>query len=182
MAVTREKLMRSARKLYLGHGYSAVSVEKIAADCDLTRGAFYTHFRSKEAIYIELVEADVGKVLPGLVAVIEGARTRDEAIDVVCGWADGRFIEPDMSYLMLEVLQHAMKTKIDEDQMCKVREFWGHVGNALERFFPNQTLPGQSHEIGSIILLLLAEGPLVEAAGGAKTSRLARLTLEAFMR
>ncbi|WP_434730446.1 TetR/AcrR family transcriptional regulator [Rhizobium binae] len=182
MALTREKLKLSARKLYLKYGYAAVSIERIAAECSLTRGAFYAHFRSKEAIYLEILETDVEDVLAGLITVINRADTRDEVIDAICDWADGRFIRSDMSHLMIEVVHHSMKAKSDEDLMMKVRQFWGHVGKALERFFPNRALPSRPEEIGSIILLLLAEGPFVEVAGGAKTSRLVRLTLEAFLR
>jgi TetR/AcrR family transcriptional repressor of nem operon len=50
---TRQKILQSARRLFSAHGFEAASIEEIMFECDLTRGAFYAHFRSKGHLYQE---------------------------------------------------------------------------------------------------------------------------------
>src|ERR1043165_5435374 len=47
---TIDELLDSAITLFIRHGYSAVTLEQIAAGIGMTRGAFYHHFHSKEDI------------------------------------------------------------------------------------------------------------------------------------
>jgi AcrR family transcriptional regulator len=52
---TIDKLLDSALKLFCEKGYSAVSMEMIAAGAALTRGALYHSFSSKEAVLAALI-------------------------------------------------------------------------------------------------------------------------------
>lgn len=48
---TRSDILNSARKLFSTRGFDAVTVNQVMADCSLTRGAFYAHFKSKADLY-----------------------------------------------------------------------------------------------------------------------------------
>jgi len=48
--LTEESLLKSALILFLENGYSKVSIAQISKHSNLTRGAFYWHFESKEDI------------------------------------------------------------------------------------------------------------------------------------
>jgi AcrR family transcriptional regulator len=61
-AATTLALRRAAQRLFARHGFEAVSVDTIAAEADVTRGAFYHHFDSKEALF-EVVLDEVETVL-----------------------------------------------------------------------------------------------------------------------
>lgn len=50
---TREKILQSAHRLFSTKGFEAASIEEIMLDCNLTRGGFYAHFRSKAQLYQE---------------------------------------------------------------------------------------------------------------------------------
>jgi TetR/AcrR family transcriptional regulator, transcriptional repressor for nem operon len=52
---TRCRIVESAARLFAAGGYAATSIEDIMRDCDLTRGAFYAHFRSKGRLYDEAI-------------------------------------------------------------------------------------------------------------------------------
>ncbi len=56
-ARTRARIVASARKLFNRRGFADVSIEEIMAGAGLTRGGFYNHFESKEALYVEAVSA-----------------------------------------------------------------------------------------------------------------------------
>src|SRR3974390_1689183 len=52
---TRQKILRSARRLFNRHGFDAASIDDIMADAGLTRGSFYSSFESKGDLYLEAV-------------------------------------------------------------------------------------------------------------------------------
>src|SRR5262249_4750163 len=47
----RQQLIRSARTLFNRKGFEAVSIEEIMSNAGLTRGAFYSYFKSKGELY-----------------------------------------------------------------------------------------------------------------------------------
>ena len=49
----RAALLEAASGLFRERGFEGVSISDIAAAADLTHGAFYTHFSSKEALLTE---------------------------------------------------------------------------------------------------------------------------------
>jgi TetR/AcrR family transcriptional regulator, transcriptional repressor for nem operon len=67
---TRARIVECARILFNRHGYDNVTIEMVMADAELTRGGFYNHFDSKEALFA----AAVSSFLMG-----RGARWRAEA-------------------------------------------------------------------------------------------------------
>jgi AcrR family transcriptional regulator len=54
---TRERLLRAAERLFVRHGFDAVSVDRIVRAAAVTKGAFYHHFGDKLAIFREVFEA-----------------------------------------------------------------------------------------------------------------------------
>src|SRR5437899_5203066 len=53
----KEALMAAARAEFARRGLRGARIEDITAACGLSKGAFYLHFQSKEALFGELVEA-----------------------------------------------------------------------------------------------------------------------------
>src|SRR6516164_7979565 len=52
---TKNKIIRSARRLFNRHGFDAVSIDDVMADAGLTRGSFYIYFETKGDLYAESV-------------------------------------------------------------------------------------------------------------------------------
>ena len=69
-ARTHAHIVETARQLFNRHGFEGVSIDEIMKQAGLTRGGFYNHFPSKEALYAEAVNS----FLMG-----RGAQWRDEA-------------------------------------------------------------------------------------------------------
>ncbi len=51
----RQTIIESARILFNRHGFEKVTIDQVMKQADLTRGGFYNHFDSKEALYKEAV-------------------------------------------------------------------------------------------------------------------------------
>jgi AcrR family transcriptional regulator len=53
--LTKQKIVRSARRLFDRRGFEAVSIDDVMADAGLTRGSFYSYFESKGDLYAEAI-------------------------------------------------------------------------------------------------------------------------------
>jgi AcrR family transcriptional regulator len=51
----REKILDSAQKLFNRRGFGAVSIDDVMSAAGLTRGSFYTYFKSKSDLYAQSV-------------------------------------------------------------------------------------------------------------------------------
>jgi AcrR family transcriptional regulator len=54
---TRQRLLAEAQQLFRERGYAATSLEQIAEAADVTKGAIYGHFASKEDLMLSAMEA-----------------------------------------------------------------------------------------------------------------------------
>jgi AcrR family transcriptional regulator len=53
---TRAALLQAARKIFVRDGFERAQIDDIAAEAGRTRGAVYTHFESKEDLFLSLLE------------------------------------------------------------------------------------------------------------------------------
>jgi TetR/AcrR family transcriptional repressor of nem operon len=51
----RKKIVESARRLFNRHGFDGVSLQQIMAGAGLTHGGFYSYFKSKSDLYVEVL-------------------------------------------------------------------------------------------------------------------------------
>ena len=58
-AETRRRLLEAAAEVFIRRGFQGASVEEICEEAGFTRGAFYSNFRSKEEMFIELLHERV---------------------------------------------------------------------------------------------------------------------------
>jgi AcrR family transcriptional regulator len=76
---TTQRLLEAAQKLIAKKGLEAASVENIAAAAGYTRGAFYSNFKSKDDLFIELLRRDHEKAT----AELNALRDRSLPVDHV---------------------------------------------------------------------------------------------------
>ncbi|WP_407292343.1 TetR/AcrR family transcriptional regulator [Stutzerimonas zhaodongensis] len=53
---TRERILQSAARLFAQEGFEQVGINDLMADAGLTRGAFYSYFRTKAELYSESIQ------------------------------------------------------------------------------------------------------------------------------
>jgi AcrR family transcriptional regulator len=58
-AETRRRLLEAAERVFLRRGLQGSSVEEIAAEAGYTKGAFYSNFKGKDELFVELLHARV---------------------------------------------------------------------------------------------------------------------------
>lgn len=75
---TTQRLLDAAEKLIARKGLDAASVENIAAAAGYSRGAFYSNFKSKDDLFIELLRRDHQKSMAELTALRTSTLSVDE--------------------------------------------------------------------------------------------------------
>jgi len=86
MTETKANILIEATLLFAKNGYAAVSVRDIAESVEITPGALYNHFTSKEALWMEILKhAETLLIQYGndLGKHIEEASTFDEALELI---------------------------------------------------------------------------------------------------
>ncbi len=75
-----EAFLRAATRLINTHGYRGASVERIAADLEVTKGSFYHHLETKDDLVIECFERSYDRVSRVQAAAIAGGANACETL------------------------------------------------------------------------------------------------------
>ncbi|MEM9010808.1 MAG: TetR family transcriptional regulator [Pseudomonadota bacterium] len=70
----RQRILAGAATLFRERGYDGVNLDQLMTAAGLTRGAFYAHFRSKQALFAEVIRHQ-----HPLLAMLEARAGRDAA-------------------------------------------------------------------------------------------------------
>jgi AcrR family transcriptional regulator len=77
---TRERIKRAARALFAEKGFAAVTVDSIAAAAEANKAMLYYHFRSKEDLYLTLINEDLEDVSARIASALDRGTTASEKI------------------------------------------------------------------------------------------------------
>lgn len=81
------RILDGARRLFRRRGFDGASIDDIMAEAGLTRGAFYAHFASKEALVSANLATESGLVT-ALIAASEADDPTSAAGDAFAGYLD----------------------------------------------------------------------------------------------
>ena len=69
---TRARILEAALRRFAVQGYNAASIDQICTEAGVSKGAFYHHFPSKQAIFLELLNGWLETINAGFEAVRQG--------------------------------------------------------------------------------------------------------------
>ncbi|MGU7771780.1 TetR/AcrR family transcriptional regulator [Burkholderia sp. MR1-5-21] len=149
---TRERLLSAARTIFSKNGYVAASVEDIAAAAGYTRGAFYSNFRSKTELLLELLKRDHDEVETALRRIADAGGTRDEMERALLAYYRQRYRRHEPFLLWMDAkLQAARDSQFRAHFDAFLRErrdpmtaggraFAGRAGVSLSLLLPAEVL------------------------------------------
>jgi AcrR family transcriptional regulator len=76
----RETIIEAARKLFQDKGYDLTTVEEIAVMAELGKGTIYSYFKSKDEIYIAILESEFAILEERMNRVIVNFTTAENAL------------------------------------------------------------------------------------------------------
>jgi TetR/AcrR family fatty acid metabolism transcriptional regulator len=122
-SVRRELILATARRLFESKGFELTTVEEIAAQAELGKGTIYSYFKSKEQIYIAILEQGLDLLKERIEAVMQNPVSATDALhrmfDVFVeyhrerkGFLESLFLQVDQQqYFRLGELVGGLKNK-----------------------------------------------------------------------
>ncbi|SHE97779.1 transcriptional regulator, TetR family [Kaistia soli DSM 19436] len=107
---TREMLLASAARAFARAGYSGASVDDIAEDAGFSKGAFYSNFASKEAIFLALLEVRKQSEIMAVRAMIAEVDS-DKLMETLTTWLDALHGDRDFALLAAELELQARRSE-----------------------------------------------------------------------
>jgi len=109
-AETRERLLRSAAKVFARRGFQAASVEEIASNAGFTKGAVYANFDGKEDLFLAMLDERFAERR----AAMERTAASDAAPEEQVRAGGGDFAhyltaDPEWQRLFFEMAAHATR-------------------------------------------------------------------------
>jgi AcrR family transcriptional regulator len=71
---TANRILNQAMRIFLEKGYHGTSIDDITRAAELTKGALYWHFRSKEDLLKRIIEEYEGRFLDGMIQAVNEVR------------------------------------------------------------------------------------------------------------
>lgn len=135
-AATREALLDAAEEMFIQHGVARTSLELIARQAGVTRGAVYWHFKNKADLFIAMLER-VRMPFQELVEELDAPGIEGkplEAIGLACISGLKRLEQP--RYLRVHsILVHHCETFSDIDPIAMQNEMADEACGALIDYF-----------------------------------------------
>ncbi len=110
----KQAIITAAEKLFISKGMMNTSIEHIAAEIEMSRGAIYLHFKNKEDIFISIINKALSTLLDMLKSAAEEVESPEEKM-LAIGRAYMRFYKEHRSSF---VIANFMLDK-DEDALKK---------------------------------------------------------------
>jgi AcrR family transcriptional regulator len=111
-AHTRSCLMKSAAKVFARRGLQSASIDEVAEDAGYTKGAFYANFKSKEELFLAMLDERFGE----RIEEVERAFASDESPPEQARHAAADFArvaraDPESERLFMEFANYAMQNE-----------------------------------------------------------------------
>ena len=80
---TRQRLLESANEIFARNGFVGASIDDIAEHAGYSKGAVYSNFRSKEALFLELLHNRMAEELGDLESLLEDGGSAAQILAVL---------------------------------------------------------------------------------------------------
>jgi len=128
-AHTRECLLRSAARVFARRGLQQASIDEVAQDAGFTKGAFYANFRSKEELFLAMLDEQFARRIEEMNARLAGDELPTEqaraAGDAFARYALG---QREWERLFFEFAAHAARHEdFRQELVTRYRSLRGHM-------------------------------------------------------
>jgi AcrR family transcriptional regulator len=133
---SRQRIVATARALFMERGYASVSMQQIADATGLRKASLYHHFKSKEALFADVMAAEMDRVLAEFSEVRAENGTIEEQLEQIAMVNYCQFAQPEFYQLAKDFFQHVPESEHEEVHK-RLREmedyFAGLFAQAIER-------------------------------------------------
>jgi len=154
---TRTKLLDSAAQLFARVGYEGASVDLIAESAGYSKGAFYSNFESKEAIFLELLDTHKRREIDALAQILAQDVPATELLSLIRNSEGDRGSDFDFGLLSAEFQLQACRDKVFAKTYAKLhRTHRDTMAGLVTKLFAklNRIPPSDPKDFADIIMAL----------------------------
>lgn len=127
-----EQVLASAVKLFVSRGYRATSIDDIASDAGLTKGAVYFYFKGKAALLLELLGQSRALYEAIFSAMRDSEQSAGEQLEMFVEWA-ARVGVKNNELLLLPILMSLEFQHKDPAVEPEINRFYDQYHEEMER-------------------------------------------------
>jgi AcrR family transcriptional regulator len=156
---TQARLLNAAEEVFVRDGYEAAQLDEIAARADRSKGAVYTHFKSKEDLFLALFEHRMRAYIDRLSGSLRKCATQKQSLEAFREFIVGLVHDRSWPILTLEFKLFALRHPESKERLRKAFEMSkATTGNkGYEQMFGQLTRAQRADND----LALAALGPIV---------------------
>jgi len=132
---TRSRVLAAAGSVFARQGLDRASLDAVAAEAGLTKGAVYGHFASKQALFLALFDqacAQHDQEMPEMLRTCLADPDPLKALQHLIGVVLQRFAEdPGLGFLLLEFLGQSRDPMVREELGRRYREGYQKAANLI---------------------------------------------------
>lgn len=135
---TRERIIASAARVFGQKGFQRASLDQVAADAGLTKGAIYWHFKSKNDLYFALLDSRFQRdtsTMRGSVAEMAAASGNTSVVKLMAAaFSSGlqqATTDPDWPRLFVEVMGQSREPEVRDRIAQFYEQGWEFVGRMV---------------------------------------------------
>jgi len=158
----RGRVLQAAGAVFAERGFAAASLDQVAAAAGFTKGAVYSNFRSKDELFLALMEAEVAARVDAVEAALGATDDLSGALAAVGAELSRR---NTWQLLFLEFWQRAVRDiEVRKAFVASRRTMRARVTEVVERFLTERPVRTDWDAASlTVVLLALANGLAVEA-------------------
>jgi len=163
-AQTRERLLEAARHVFARGGYAGAGVDAIALEAGFSKGAFYSNFETKEAIFLELLSRHMAAEAEQLEQLVVHGSDSDDLLNNLDSWLEHLDADVDWALLSVELQLHARRsTDFAVSYDALLNRHCEKLGGMIERLFDmsGKQVPVPAHQL-ALALVTLAHGLVLQ--------------------
>jgi len=132
---TRNTILETALDLFSQNGYDATSVSQICQGAQISKGAFYHHFSSKQELFLALMETWLANVTGLFEAAGESAQSIPEAIEHMGAISGSLFsaLEGGFPILLEFWTQASRQPSVWEKAVAPYRQYLNYFTGLMQR-------------------------------------------------
>jgi AcrR family transcriptional regulator len=139
-AVTRERLLAAAERVIDRHGFGGASIDLITAEAGYSKGAIYSNFESKEAVFLELLRLYMERDMAELERII--SLGSGELFAAVTTWLETMDAKRDCPLLATELQLQARRSPVFAERYYALQEQQTRtLASILDRYFKAASIP-----------------------------------------
>jgi AcrR family transcriptional regulator len=154
----RVHILLAAAKLFGQRGYHGTSVADVIEAAEISRGTFYLYFDSKDAVFLELMEQFIQRIM-SVVQVVdpEGPTPTERIAENVRRVVEVVFEHRDLTVMVLRE-GFGVRPEVDE----KLGRFYGFVREMLEGALRNGARHGLTRQVDEALAATALIGAIKE--------------------